>query len=53
LLPIEFEMKIDANLVENGPGLFPSIEAAMKKVQLKLKLCSFVYNYEGIGLPDE
>jgi len=52
LMPIEFDFRIDAKVLQNGEGLFPSVEAAMKKTNLKVKECSFVYNYAGIGMPE-
>ena len=51
-MPFEFEFKFDANLIKND-GVFPTFEGAMKKTSMAMRMCSYVFNFDKEGSPDE
>lgn len=51
ILPIEFELKFDLSVKDNGPGMFPTPEFKLKKSNINFEECNFAFNYLELGMP--
>lgn len=51
ILPIEFELRFDMSVKDNGPGMFSTPEFKLKKSNIKFEECNFAFNYLELGMP--